>query len=118
MPDPTPIPDSLPGPQGSGPGKGLDCETAVLYRAVLGPVFDRAETWPALVERLAAKGFGLAIRGGRLMLTRTDSGGAICTARFLGHSLSDLAQRLGKPAIVPCRGRIAAGEFRIKRSGG
>ena len=46
----------------------FDCETAALIRAVLCPLFDTATSWKALSDGLGARGYGLAIRDGRLVV--------------------------------------------------
>lgn len=89
----------------------LDFETAILFRSCLAPVFDQAQSWPALVDGLATKGYGLAIRHGRLVLTEHDSGKRVCSMRFLGTSLADLAARLGRPCVRALPGQTAAGEL-------
>ena len=89
----------------------LDSETAALLRAALQPAFDKAESWPALLSALQAKGFALAFHGGRLILIETDRGGRLCTTRFLGRPLSDLVARLGRPAVRALPGRLGAGEL-------
>jgi hypothetical protein len=89
----------------------LDCETAVLLRAHLLPVFDAAQTWRALADGLAARGFRLAFRDAKLALTELETGLRICNARFLGVTLEDLAARLGRPTVVALRGGAASGEF-------
>ncbi len=89
----------------------LDSETAALFRAWMRPLFDQAASWSALTDTLRAKGFGLAIRDGRLVLTEHDNGARICTTRFLGASLAELSARIGRPRILARRDRAAAGEF-------
>ncbi|PWE33518.1 hypothetical protein DDZ14_04825 [Maritimibacter sp. 55A14] len=77
-------------------GNRLDCETAVLLRAHLRPILAGAESWADLLDGLHRRGFGLAFREGRLFLTDHDSSQSICTMRFLGMPLADLAARLGR----------------------
>ncbi len=89
----------------------LDSETAALFRAWMRPLFEQATNWNALTETLRTKGFGLAIRDGRLVLTEYDSGARVCTARFLGTSLAEMSARIGRPRILARRDRDAAGEF-------
>lgn len=79
---------------------GIDCETAALLRARLIPVFDSAQDWSGLMSALELKGFHLMFRNGRLALADQMSGAVICTSRFLGYSLPDLANRLGRPHIA------------------
>ena len=92
-------------------GNRLDCETAVLLRTCLKPIFEQATSWPDLIAALNSKEFSLAIRGGRLVLTDLASGSRICTTRFLGVPLADLARRLGRPSICARRGGHGCGEF-------
>lgn len=89
----------------------LDSETAALFRTWMRPLFEQAASWGALTSTLRAKGFGLAIRDGRLVLTEYDNGARICTTRFLGASLAELSARIGRPGILARRDRATAGEF-------
>ncbi len=82
----------------------LDSESAMWLRATLTPIFESAQSWPGLAQALRQKGFALAFRKGRLMLLDTERGQRICTCRFLGSPLSDLAQRLGRLPIRAGRG--------------
>lgn len=91
----------------------VDCETAVLLRASLRPIFDNATSWAGLAHSLEAKGLRLAIRRGRLVLTECGSEQRFCSARFLGTTLRELAARLGRPVVRARPDRPAAGEFRI-----
>ena len=97
----------------AGPPNGHDCETAALLRACLCPVFDGATSWKGLAERLGARGYGLAIRDGHLVVKDRASGRHVCSARDLGTSLRDLAQRLGRPMVLARRDRVAGGELLI-----
>lgn len=90
---------------------GFDCETAALLRASVGPFFERAQSWAALSADLNAHGYGLAIREGKLVLTDRTSGHRICTVRYLGSSLRELAARLGRPCVVARRDRPGAGDL-------
>lgn len=92
---------------------GVDCETAMLFRAWLGPLFDQAASWSALMDTLRTKGYGLAIREGRLVLTDHASGARLCTVRFLGTSLRELAGRMGRPHVRALPGRPSCGELRL-----
>ena len=92
-------------------GAEMDCETAMLLRAHLAPLFQEAESWEALRAALSERGLKLAIRGGGLAVIGATSGRAICTASFLGVPLSALAARLGRPSVVALPGSDAAGEF-------
>lgn len=76
-----------------------DVESAILLRSLVLPAFENAASWPQLIEALDGIGFGLAIENGHLTLTEADTGASICTGRFLGMPLADMAQRLGKPVV-------------------
>ena len=89
----------------------LDCETAALLRAALGPAFDSAESWGALLAHLGDKGYALAFRGGRLILTDAGTGRRLCTTRCLGQPFSELVERFGRPAVRVVSGRDAAAEL-------
>ena len=95
----------------SGDSPPLDCETAALFRSVLCPVFDAAASWGDLIHRLAGKGYGLAIRDGRLVLLDMSTGARVCTARYLGTNLRELSARLGRPVIQARRDAPASGDF-------
>lgn len=89
----------------------MDSESAALFRAWLCPLLERAETWAGLAATLETKGYGLAIRHGRLVLVRRETGEALCSLRFLGTSLRELAGRLGRPMVRALPGGLAAGEL-------
>jgi hypothetical protein len=89
----------------------IDSESAALFRAWVCPLLARAESWSGLAATLAARGYGLAIRDGRLVLIRHDSGECLCSLRFLGTSLRELAGRLGRPMVRPLPGGSGSGEF-------
>ena len=91
----------------------FDCETAALIRAALCPLFDAATSWKALSDGLGARGYGLAIRDGRLVVTNMATGRRVCSARYLGTGLRDLAPRLGRPVVLARRDRAAAGELLV-----
>lgn len=78
----------------------LDCETAVLLRATIRPVFDAAVSWSSLCDVLKDKGYRLAFRQGRLCLTDRTTDQRVCGIRFLGFELRDLVLRLGRPIVV------------------
>ncbi len=84
----------------------MDVETAVWLRCHLGAVFDRAESWQALAEALAAKDFELAFNAGRLSLVNRRTGVVLCTCRFVGYGLPELVARLGKPHVDAATGRL------------
>lgn len=84
----------------------LDCETGVLLRSLLEPVFQQATSWAALRRSLSRKGFELAFHMGRLVLTDRDSGARICSCKFLGYPLKSLTKRLGRAKVLaPCDGK-------------
>lgn len=76
-----------------------DVESAILLRCLVLPAFEHAASWNDLVAALDSIGFGLAIEKGHLTLTEADTGASICTGRFLGKPLVDMAAKLGKPVI-------------------
>ena len=78
----------------------LDCETGVLLRAMLAPVFQQATSWGNLSRKLARKGFGLVFHQGPLVLTDMDSGERICSCKYLGHPLRALSLRLGRAKVL------------------
>ena len=51
-----------------------DCETGVLVRASLCPLFESATSWKVLAETLALRCYALAIRDGRLVVRETRIG--------------------------------------------
>lgn len=89
----------------------MDCETAALFRSWVRPLFEQAANWNTLIASLRAKGFGLAIRDSRLVMTKYDDGRLVCPVRFLGLTLRDLAARLGRPIIAARRDNPGAGDF-------
>ncbi|GHG99954.1 hypothetical protein GCM10010961_36210 [Pseudodonghicola xiamenensis] len=96
-----------PAPQGGLPVPALpdpdhpaiDSESAALLRGWLQPLIADSPSWPALEQALAAHGYGLAFRNGRLCLMRDDV--CLCSMRFVGVGLRDLAPRLGRPTVRP-----------------
>ena len=111
---PRPHPDLpwLPaGGMGDLDAPAVDSETAALFRASLRPVITRSASWPALLDGLRSKGYGLAFRDGRLFLTNYHTGARVCSLRFLGMSLTDLVDRLGRPSVRALPGRKADGEL-------
>lgn len=86
--------------RGAQPSNRLDCETGVLLRSLLQPVFQQATSWANLRRKLARKGFGLGFHKGRLVLTDSDSGERICSCKFLGHPLQSLSRRLGRARVL------------------
>lgn len=91
--------------------EAVDSETAALFRAFLRPLFDQSASWPALIDTLRAKGYGLGFRNGRLCLTEHVTGARLCSLRFLGMRLSDLVARLGRPFVRALPGRQANGDL-------
>ncbi|MGY3438672.1 MULTISPECIES: hypothetical protein [unclassified Marinovum] len=85
------------GPQASN---RLDCETGVLLRTLLEPVFQQATSWGNLRRKLSGKGFGLRFHDGRLVLTDKASDERICSCKFLGHSLQSLSTKLGRARVM------------------
>lgn len=91
--------------------ESVDSETAALIRAVLRPLFERPDSWFALLGQLRDNGYSLAFRAGRLCLTDHATGNRLCSLRFLGITLSDLVARLGRPVVRALPGRTADGEL-------
>ena len=81
----------------------LDCETGVLLRMVLEPVFRQSTSWAGLRRRLAGKGFYLGFNLGRLVLNDRESGARICSCKFLGYPLATLTERLGQAKVAAIR---------------
>jgi hypothetical protein len=77
-------------------GNRLDCETGILLRRTLHSEFETASCWASLQDGLKSRGFALGFREGRLMLTDINAEQFICSCRFLGWPLADLAARFGK----------------------
>jgi hypothetical protein len=84
----------------------LDCETAVSLACHLGPTFEQAEDWTALIEALERQGFCLVFQGERLILVNIETGIDLCTCAFLGHSFASLTARLGKPCVEATTARL------------
>ena len=80
------------------PGR-LDCETAALVRGFLRPIFEQARSWSDLTARLAARGYDLEFRDGRLVVLIHEDHRPLCTGRDLGEPLAELAARLGRPQL-------------------
>lgn len=76
----------------------IESETLALLRSFLGPIIERAQSWSELRDMLAARGYGLAFREGRMVIL-ADAGTVVCTGRCLGAPLRALSARLGRPAI-------------------
>lgn len=89
----------------------VDSETAALFRATMCPLITQSVSWTALMDTLRAKGYGLAFRNGRLILTNHETGRRVCSLRFLGMPLADLVQRLGRPIVRALPGQHANGEL-------
>lgn len=82
----------------------LDSESTALLRGFLTPILESAVSWTNLRDTLAAKGFDMAFRSGRLVLIDANSQTPVCTGQMLGVPLRVLASRLGRPVIrvEPC----------------
>ncbi len=81
------------------PRISIDSETACLLRSFMVPAINSARDWRDLHSTLERKGFTIAFRDGRLVFKSLDNGREICTGRFLGTPLRELAKRLGRPSI-------------------
>ncbi|SFD71477.1 hypothetical protein [Roseivivax sediminis] len=77
----------------------LDSETRVQLVRFLRPLLDSAADWPGLVRSLAARGYGLGFRDGRLIVVDKMTGQALCTGRDIDRPLAALARRLGRPRL-------------------
>jgi len=111
---PHPLPSPLrqaDGASGNLDAPPVDSETAALFRAALCPLISQSVSWPALMDILRDKGYGLAFRGGRLFLTNLSTGTRVCSLRFLGMPLRDLVARLGRPNVRALPGHQADGEL-------
>lgn len=96
---------------GSQSSNRLDCETGVLLRAALAPVFRQSRTWPGLRRRLQGKGFDLGFYDGRLVLTETESGTRICSCKYLGYPLAALTEKLGRVRAKAPKGHDHFGQI-------
>ncbi|WP_170558678.1 hypothetical protein [Ruegeria atlantica] len=92
----------------------LDCESAVLLRATILPIFSSAASWAGLTDILNDKGYCLVFRDGRMCITDQTTGDRICGLRFLGLEFRDLVRRLGRPIVV-ARGQEADGDVLTAR---
>ncbi|WP_108859509.1 hypothetical protein [Ruegeria sp. Alg231-54] len=92
----------------------LDCESAVLLRATILPIFASAASWAGLTDILNDKGYCLAFRDGRMCLTDQTTGDRVCGLRFLGLEFRDLVRQLGRPIVV-ARGHEADGDVLTAR---
>ena len=89
----------------------VDSETAALFRASLYPVISQSPNWATLADRLRIKGYGLAMRDGRLFLTSQQTGARVCSFRFLGLPLADMVARLGRPIVRALPGNQGDGDI-------
>ena len=89
----------------------MDCETAVLLRSVLLPVFARATSWPQLIDILTRKGYRLMFRQGVLCIINGTSGDRVCGLPFLGLQMPELVARFGRPCVVVRPGTVADGDL-------
>ena len=107
----SPVPPWQGATKGNPDFPAIDSETAALLRAVVRPLIVQAISWPGLLDALAAKGYGLAFRQGRLFLTSQATGRRVCSLRFLGTPLGDLVARLGRPSVRALPGARGDGEL-------
>lgn len=89
----------------------VDSETAAMFRAMLYPAITQSPSWSALADRLRNKGYGLAMRDGRLFLTSQQTGARVCSFRFLGMPLVDLVARIGRPIVRALPGKSGDGDI-------
>lgn len=91
--------DPLPATRWHAPGASRpDCESAMLLRAHLGPVFTRASSWGGLAEALQRRGLRLHFDAEALVLRQADTAETVCDSTFLGHPMAALVARWGRPA--------------------
>lgn len=83
--------------QSGGLPIGLDCETMTLLRCFLMPIMETASDWCEMVNRFRAKGYGIGLRGDRLVVLN-EAGEAICTGSSLGMPLVSIMRRIGPPS--------------------
>ncbi|MDP5216259.1 hypothetical protein Q5Y75_03435 [Ruegeria sp. 2205SS24-7] len=103
---------SNPVPNPSGPQPAVwDCETAILLRSILLPIFNRVSSWTALIDEMQARDYSLAFRGGTFSIIDDRNGQRLCGLRFLGLSMQELVARMGRPKVVVRSGRHANGEL-------
>lgn len=84
-------------------GRRAECmsfEESATLRMFLMEDFERAKTWPGLIDRLEKKGFELSFQGDRLTLLNRHTGIALCTCRCLGFSFETLLRSFGKPTVI------------------
>ena len=89
----------------------VDSETAAMFRAMLYPAITQSPNWSTLADRLRIKGYGLAMRDGRLFLTCEQTGAPVCSFRFLGMPLVDLVARIGRPIVRALPGQPGDGDL-------
>ncbi|MCF6232651.1 MAG: hypothetical protein L3J36_06080 [Rhodobacteraceae bacterium] len=89
----------------------VDSETAAMFRAMLYPAIMQSSNWSTLTDRLRIKGYGLAMRDGRLFLTCQQTGARVCSFRFLGMPLVDLVARIGRPIVRALPGKSGDGDI-------
>ncbi|SDC35669.1 hypothetical protein [Ruegeria marina] len=87
----------------------IDCETAALIRAVILPLFEAARSWPELIDAMQKRGYGLAFREGTFCITEADTGARLCGLRFLGLTMEQLIERMGRPCVKAAPGGTADG---------
>ncbi|ETX27631.1 hypothetical protein [Roseivivax isoporae] len=77
----------------------LDHESRALLVRCLAPILSAASDWAGLSARLAAKGYRLHFRAGRLVIVDTMSEQPVCTGADIGVPMQTLVGRLGRPVI-------------------
>ena len=77
----------------------LDQESRMLAQRFLAPIFASAESWSALADALSARGYRLHFRAARLVVEDCVTGTGFCTGTDLGHPLSTLSARMGRPRL-------------------
>jgi len=86
----------------------LDSESSATLACFLSDCFNSARNWGDLVRGLSARGFQLCFEDGRLVLVNEQTGASMCTCASLGHNLTSLAARLGKPSVMADTGQLVS----------
>lgn len=77
----------------------VDQETRTHLMLFLAPVLDRATDWANLEKELVKRGYDLDFEDGRLVISDSYTGVAVCCGSDVGHPLRALSDRLGRPKL-------------------
>ena len=77
----------------------VDQETRTLLMLFLAPVLEQATDWANLAEELTKRGYDLDFEDGRLVISDSYTGVAVCCGSDVGHPLKKLVERLGRPKL-------------------